>query len=155
LDHLKVFTRTKKDRAAPRSISQREEPLVLRHNCAAVFDPSSDWSDAFKAGQLPAPKTLGTTVNQFEEIGKAVLIYFLWPGYLDRPKCRLRDWCSERNIELKICHTSGHADTETPMHFAAAPKPQRVVPIHTAVPRIFEKLIPNTLVLPDGRWLEV
>ena len=96
-----------------------------------------------------------TDVNQFEEIGSAVLIYSLWPGYLDRPGCRLRDWCSERNIELKLCHTSGHADTETLVRFAAALKPQRVVPIHTTVPRIFEKLIPNTLVLPDGSWLEV
>ena len=106
------------------------------------------WTMLFRASMIP-------DLNQVNKLDGSVLIYSLWSGYLDEPSSRLREWCKERNIELKLFHTSGHADPETLVRFAAALKPQRVVPIHTSAAQIFEKLIPNTLILPDGKWLEV
>jgi ribonuclease J len=80
------------------------------------------------------------------------LIYSLWPGYLDRAENGLRSWCKKQGIELKVCHTSGHADPQTLARFASALQPRVSIPIHTNAPHIFERLIPNTLILNDGIW---
>jgi len=37
------------------------------------------------------------------------LIYSLWPGYLERGKHDIREWCSEHGVHFEIRHTSGHA----------------------------------------------
>jgi ribonuclease J len=87
------------------------------------------------------------------DLAATSLIYSLWPGYLDRPDNRLRNWCTEHEIELKLFHTSGHADPQTLVRYASALKPRVIIPIHTDVPHVFGKLIPNSLVLNDGAWL--
>jgi ribonuclease J len=81
------------------------------------------------------------------------LIYSLWPGYINRPGNGLRNWCKERDIELAFFHTSGHADPQTLFPYASALAPRLTIPIHTAVPHIFERLVPNSLILNDGAWL--
>lgn len=83
----------------------------------------------------------------------ATLLYSLWPGYLERSN--LRASCAERQIELQIHHTSGHADRETLLRFSQALEARQVVPIHTEVPHLMEALIPNVRIVQDGEWLNV
>jgi ribonuclease J len=92
-------------------------------------------------------------VDRMQGLIGTKLIYSQWPGYLDRG--RLVGWCKGRGIELIICHTSGHADPQTLVRLAKALHPCHVVPIHTSAPHMMKALIPNTLVLDDGDWLEL
>jgi ribonuclease J len=87
------------------------------------------------------------------EPSNATLLYSLWPGYLE--KNNLRAWCTERQIDLQVHHTSGHADRETLLRLAQALKPRQVVPIHTDDPHVMKTLIPNTRVVRDGEWIDV
>lgn len=136
-----------------RIVADKSFDLVSPYRPARIYAEEIEsephqWMMLFRDLMIP-------DLDQINELCGSVLIYSLWPGYLDKPSSRIRDWCRERNIELKLCHTSGHADAETLTRIAAALKPQRVVPIYTAVPQIFENLISDTLVLPNGSWLEV
>jgi ribonuclease J len=98
-------------------------------------------------------ESMTADIMRLGDLAGTSLIYSLWSGYLDRPGSRLRSWCMERDIELKLFHTSGHADPQTLARYAAGLQPRVTIPIHTDVPRTFEKLIPNSLVLNDGAWL--
>ncbi len=37
----------------------------------------------------------------------ARVIYSMWPGYLERGKLDLRNWCKEQQMDFDIVHTSG------------------------------------------------
>lgn len=94
----------------------------------------------------------------FEEPGAQIqmagkLIYSKWPGYIDRIRVDINEWCSSNNLDFQIQHTSGHADTQTLVRPAQAVSAKRVIPIHGfALERLCE-LIANTIQIDDGEWI--
>jgi ribonuclease J len=86
----------------------------------------------------------------------AVAIWFQWPGYLEMPSgASTREFCRRHGIPLIVHHTSGHAGIADLQRLAEASKPGRVVPIHTAAPRLFEKHFKNVALFADGEAWEV
>jgi ribonuclease J len=83
------------------------------------------------------------------------LIYSQWPGYIDRDRVNIREWCASHNLDFEIHHTSGHADPQTLVNLAQAVSPDRVIPIHSEVPERFTELISNATPVEDGQWIRI
>lgn len=83
------------------------------------------------------------------------LIYSQWPGYIDRDKLNIKDWCSSHNLDFEILHTSGHADIQTLVRLAHAVSAKRVIPIHSFAPERLSDLIPNATPINDGEWINI
>ena len=89
------------------------------------------------------------------DLGRASLIYSMWPGYLERDKIDLRQWCSERQIQFDIVHSSGHAHLADLQRMAEAVDAKWVVPIHSAHPDKYPGLFAQTSAIEDGVWGEI
>ena len=89
-------------------------------------------------------------VEQSECLGGGTLIYSYWPGYLERGKSDPRDWCKEQGLRFALLHVSGHADPETLDQLIRGVCPQRLVPIHTEVPKYFQKRYADAELWADG-----
>lgn len=83
------------------------------------------------------------------------LIYSQWPGYIDRNRVNIKDWCASRHLEFEVLHTSGHADTQTLVQLARAVAAERVIPIHSYAPERLSDLIPNATPIDDGVLIDV
>jgi ribonuclease J len=83
------------------------------------------------------------------------LIYSQWPGYLVRDRVNIREWCTRRNLDFEILHTSGHADTQTLVNLAQAVSAKRVIPIHSDAPERLRDLIPGATPIDDGEWINI
>ena len=97
-------------------------------------------------------------IEEFESLnclkgGK--LIYSQWPGYLERDRVNIKEWCAGHNLDFEIRHTSGHADTQTLVSLAQAVSANRVIPIHSDVPERLCELIPNATPIDDGQWINI
>jgi ribonuclease J len=86
----------------------------------------------------------------------ASAVWSMWPGYLeDASSDGLKAFLKRREIPLSIVHASGHATVEDLKRLATSVNPERLVPIHTAVPERFDELFPRVDHRPDGEWWEV
>lgn len=86
----------------------------------------------------------------------AEAVWSMWPGYLDRPSgVALRARLAEQSIPLTIAHASGHATVADLQRLVSAIGPERVVPIHTAMPERFEELFACAELHADGEWWDV
>ena len=83
-------------------------------------------------------------------IGTASIIYSMWPGYMTekhnpREAPLYKKMCSTANINLKIIHTSGHAEINDLTKLTNALQPSRIIPIHTEhkqdYPKIFQQVV--------------
>lgn len=83
------------------------------------------------------------------------LIYSQWPGYIDRDRVNIKEWCADHNLGFEIQHTSGHADTQTLVSLAQAVLAKRVIPIHSNAPERLCELIPNATPINDGEWISI
>ena len=83
------------------------------------------------------------------------VIYWLWPGYLERDRIDLRQWCRERNIDFHLAHSSGHATLGDLRRMAHAIQPERLMPIHSAVPQSYTGLYPSVQWAGNGDWVDV
>lgn len=113
-----------------------------------IASKPANWVMLFRESMMSDIDRLPPTVT-------ATLTYSLWPGYLAQGNEKLRRWCQGRGIELKLAHTSGHADSQTLVRFANALKARTVIPIHTEAPDVMRNLIPNVSIIPDGTWFAV
>jgi ribonuclease J len=96
--------------------------------------------------------------QEFEGLGclkGGTLIYSQWPGYLDRDRMSIREWCAQQELGFEILHTSGHADVKTLIELARSVAAKRVIPIHTDSPERLAELIPDATPVHDGEWIEV
>lgn len=107
-----------------------------------------NWVMLFRESMMSDIDRLPPTVT-------TTLTYSLWPGYLAQGNDKLRRWCQSRGIELKLAHTSGHADSLALVRFANALKAKTVIPIHTEASGVMENLIPNVSIVPDGKWFAI
>lgn len=97
-------------------------------------------------------------MQEFESFGcikGGKLIYSQWPGYLNRDRIDIREWCAQQELDFEILHTSGHADVKTLVELARSVAAKRVIPIHTDSPERLAELIPHTSPVHDGIWIEV
>ncbi len=85
----------------------------------------------------------------------AKVIYSMWPGYLERGKVDLRNWCSENEVAFDIVHTSGHASAVDLKRLVSAIKPKALIPIHTLEPKQFTEFGAQLKIVPNGKWVEV
>lgn len=86
-------------------------------------------------------------------LANASLIYSLWPGYLKEKRLGwFKDWMTKNKISLYHCHTSGHAPIFDLQRFAKAIKPDKLVPIHTFEPSLYQEYFKNIEIQNDGQW---
>jgi ribonuclease J len=83
------------------------------------------------------------------------LIYSQWPGYLERDRVNIKDWCTSHNLDFEIQHTSGHADIQTLVSLAQAVSAKHVIPIHSNAPGRLSDLVPNATQIDDGEWISL
>jgi ribonuclease J len=83
------------------------------------------------------------------------LIYSLWPGYLERDRTDLREWAREHGLAFHLIHGSGHASPNDLRRMAAAVRPKRLMPIHSAVPARYGELYPAIERAGNGAWVRV
>jgi ribonuclease J len=89
-------------------------------------------------------------------LDNAHCVWSLWPGYLGNPTGeRMRQWLVDRQIPLTVLHSSGHASVEDLQRLAAAIDADRVMPIHSGAPHLYESLFPNVDIRADGEWWDV
>ena len=96
----------------------------------------------------------GSMIRDVERVplDDASLIYSMWPGYLDRNKIDLRDWCRQRRARFTIVHSSGHAHVRDLQRMAVAIDAGRVIPIHTVHPEGYASLFDGVAPVEDGKW---
>jgi len=85
----------------------------------------------------------------------ALLIWSLWPGYLQEGGGPLHAFLARHGIPLQIHHTSGHASIADLQGLVDALRPTRVVSIHTFAPERFVELFPASEQRGDSNWWEV
>ena len=97
-------------------------------------------------------------MGEFEGLGclkGGKLIYSQWPGYLERDRVNLKEWCVQEDLSFEMHHTSGHADVKTLAELARSIAARRVIPIHTDSPERMRELIPGATPVHDGTWIEI
>lgn len=83
-------------------------------------------------------------------------IWSMWPGYLrGLHSAELKRFLGDRGIPLDVVHASGHARIRDLRALAKAVGPERVVPIHTAAPELYDQIYDVVEPQPDGQWWEV
>ena len=85
----------------------------------------------------------------------AKVLYSMWPGYLERSRVDLRQWCKEQSIDFDIVHTSGHATPTDLKRLVTAINPVELIPIHTVAPDQFNSMAVNVKGIKNGQWINV
>jgi ribonuclease J len=98
-----------------------------------------------------------TMVEDLDHLGQGtdpILVYSMWSGYLDQP-----EWQGALALlgpgRFHHVHTSGHASLADLQRTVATIQPQRVIPVHTARPDLFETLFPGVHRLGNGERLVI
>ncbi|MBT5266112.1 MAG: MBL fold metallo-hydrolase [Rhodospirillaceae bacterium] len=94
-------------------------------------------------------------LDELDCLAGGLLIYSLWPGYLERGQTDLRSWCADKGMAFEVQHTSGHAFVDDLKRFVDAVAARKVVPIHTRQPKAYQGLFANVEVHPNGVWADV
>lgn len=83
-------------------------------------------------------------------------IYSLWTGYSEDSRTkRLLEYISNRNMNIYMLHTSGHADISTLKRTVCQLKPKQIIPIHTFNPDKFSLFGSNVVLLSDNEIYQV
>lgn len=87
---------------------------------------------------------------------EARAIWSLWPGYLDQPSGRrLVTLLARHGVPLNRLHASGHASVGQLERLVEALAPERVVPIHTSAPDLYDSIFSRVERHDDGEWWTV
>jgi len=109
----------------------------------------------------------GRLIKKFALQEKPVtVIYSQWQGYLNQVEGAVGNNKAAADMrEMKAAmipgvtflyaHTSGHATVADLQHFAAALKPNKLVPIHTEYGSLYKDHFENVLEIADGETVEV
>ena len=84
----------------------------------------------------------------------AAIVWSLWPGYLQTDQ-RLQAFQTRHALPLVHAHCSGHAYPLDIQRLVQAMQPKRIVPMHTAAPEGFRKLVALVELYRDGQWWPV
>lgn len=91
------------------------------------------------------------------DLSKAVWVYSMWPGYLERSEAlqRLNTWAIEKSIPFKILHTSGHAKLDDLKQFASSLSPGKLIPVHSFHPEKYSRHFNNVCIFEDNEQFAV
>jgi len=99
---------------------------------------------------------MGRELERAGCLDRAQCVWSLWPGYLNSLSGeRMREWLRDRQISLTVLHSSGHAPVEDLQRLAAAINADRVIPIHTNAPALYDDLFATVEQRKDGEWWNV
>jgi ribonuclease J len=86
----------------------------------------------------------------------AAAVWMMWPGYLEQARGgALKEWLAENGIEMSVLHASGHATPAGLARVAEAIDANRLVPIHTSAPELYDEHFARVERHPDGQWWSV
>lgn len=90
-------------------------------------------------------------IGRHFDLSKAVWVYSMWPGYLERSEAlqRLSNWAIEKSIPFKILHTSGHARLEDLKQFVSSLSPRKLIPVHSFHPEQYSCHFKNVCLVED------
>lgn len=108
----------------------------------------SSWVITFRPSMAAELERAGCLVG-------ARAIWMMWEGYLDQEADRTREIFQRLDVPVEVGHTSGHAHLRDLQRLATAIAADRVVPIHTASPDLFNSLFDGVEQRSDGEWWEV
>jgi len=93
--------------------------------------------------------------KKYFDLSKSKWIYSIWSGYLktDNRLIEMDRKFRENGASIEHIHTSGHADIATLKKLAENFKYNRLIPIHTSNPELYEKLFRDVMFLKDGEAL--
>ena len=91
-------------------------------------------------------------LHRAECLTNGEVIYSMWPGYLERSKPNLRDWCNDYALEFNIVHTSGHASPADLKRLVSVLEPKNLIPIHTTAPEQFQGMGVSVKMVPNNQW---
>ena len=95
-------------------------------------------------------------LEQANALRGARLVWSMWEGYKADPRfASVLAWADAHGIPVASLHTSGHASVSDLKRFVAALNPRRVIPIHTAEPALYARLLPDVHRLADGEALDL
>jgi ribonuclease J len=79
-----------------------------------------------------------------------------WEGYLEEERGeKLKADLANRQVPLRVIHTSGHASVADLQRLAKAINPKTLVPIHTFEGHRFSEFFENVACRRDGEWWSV
>ena len=87
-------------------------------------------------------------------LDKAVFLYSMWSGYLEKNPS-INRFCNQYNIPIIKVHTSGHAYLNDLKRLMEALKPKALIPIHTLSGDDFVNHFDNVVRIDDGTPFEV
>jgi len=97
-------------------------------------------------------------IEKIPGIKDSRIVYSQWQGYLKKDSDdarRFKDFVGRHNMRLEYVHTSGHATVDKLKEFAAALKPNRIIPIHTEHAERFKEFFRPVKILKDGEVLKL
>jgi ribonuclease J len=100
-------------------------------------------------------QSMSEDLEQAGCLENAKVLYSMWPGYLERSRVDLRQWCKEQSIDFDIVHTSGHATPTDLKRLVTAINPVELIPIHTVAPDQFNSMAVNVKGIKNGQWINV
>jgi len=92
-------------------------------------------------------------ILKLRDAGKAVAIFSMWHGYLDRSN--LGEFLESNGIPLEEIHTSGHAYVGQLKLMVDTLKPRWILPIHTFYPEKFSDMFPNVIQVEDKETISL
>ncbi len=92
-------------------------------------------------------------ITKLKDSGKALAIFSMWHGYLERGN--LGEFLKSKGVPIEEIHTSGHAYIRQLQMLADALKPRWIIPIHTFYPEKFKEMFPNVIQLKDDETISL
>ncbi len=92
-------------------------------------------------------------ITKLKASGKALAIYSMWHGYLERS--HLGKFLEANGVPITEIHTSGHAYVSQLERLVNALKPRWIVPIHTFYPEKFREMFSNVIQAEDGETISL
>lgn len=96
-------------------------------------------------------------LSGIENLCASPVIYSMWEGYLsdDENSNFIKFLTKEDNSLVHIIHTSGHADIRTLEQLVNCLKPDKIIPIHTLNPKMYNAYFEKVMDIADGQEIEI
>lgn len=102
----------------------------------------------------PSLKSYLTGIENFRA---SPVIYSMWEGYLSDAENSnfIKYITKEDNSLVHLIHTSGHADIRTLELLVNCLKPDKILPIHTLNPKMYDAYFKKVIKVSDGQEIEI
>ncbi len=119
-----------------------------KKNKKQLSELAKEFQDPILFIRPPFRKEIGRYFN----LSDSIWIYSMWPGYLERSEAlkKLTGWVTEKNIPIKVLHTSGHAALKDLKQFASSLSPKTIIPVHSFHPDRYNQHFNNICLVADN-----